>query len=157
MWYDDSGAVARFEAKIDKRGKCWLWTAATAGAGYGTFRLSNPRRYVYAHRLALERKLGRALRPKEYALHSCDVPRCVHPDHLRSGDQSDNMQECSERGRTARGERSATARLTEQDVREIRALLDVPGRRMQDIADRYGVSRPAVSNIHSGKTWGYLS
>ena len=35
-----------------------------------------------AHRLALERKLGRLIRPGYFARHTCGWPSCVNPNHL---------------------------------------------------------------------------
>jgi hypothetical protein len=35
-----------------------------------------------AHRLALERKLGRPIAPGRFALHTCNQPACVNPAHL---------------------------------------------------------------------------
>lgn len=49
------------------------------------------------------------------------------------------------------------AKLRERDVREIRALLTVPGLRHVDIAARYDVSRAVVTNIKNGKSWKRVS
>jgi hypothetical protein len=38
-----------------------------------------------AHRLALERELERPILPGHHALHHCDWPSCVNPDHLYEG------------------------------------------------------------------------
>lgn len=159
MWHEHPGVVERYEAKIQRSATCWLWRGGKAGAGYGIFRLSRPvRRQAYAHRLAMERKIGRDLFGKEYVLHSCDTPACVNPDHLRLGDQFDNMADSLARGRFAIGEaKIRTARLTEIQVREIMALGSVPGLTQREISDRYGVSRPQVTNIINGKTWRHIT
>ena len=54
---------------------------------------------MYAHRYALERKLGRELEPGEVARHTCDNPICVNPDHLLPGTQRDNVDDMMRRGR----------------------------------------------------------
>jgi hypothetical protein len=46
-----------------------------------------------AHRLALERKLGRPIRPGFNALHHCDCKSCVNPDHLYEGTDKDNQRD----------------------------------------------------------------
>ena len=157
MWFEFEGVPERFDSKVTRSGDCLVWTRSTAGNGYGTFRLSRPtRRYVYAHRLALERKIGRPLAVGERALHSCDNPPCVNPDHLRVGDQHDNMADASARGRTLRGESGTKTKLTEREVLQILALLRMPDANQTEIAARYGVSRPAIGMIKAGKTWAYL-
>jgi hypothetical protein len=55
------------------------------GKGYG------------ATRLALERKLGRPIKPGLLALHTCDFRRCINPDHLYEGSYSDNSRDAYER------------------------------------------------------------
>ena len=84
-------------SKVSKgvSGECWIWTGYIARTGYGRMRA---RRKPYAaHRLALWMALGRPL--VGMVLHSCDVPLCVNPEHLREGTQFDNMRDMVERGR----------------------------------------------------------
>jgi HNH endonuclease len=50
---------------------------------------------IRLHRLVLERKLGRPIRPGFHALHHCDNKRCVNPDHLYEGTHKDNMRDRS--------------------------------------------------------------
>jgi hypothetical protein len=47
--------------------------------------------------LVLERKFGRPIRPGYFALHHCDTPGCVNPEHLYEGAPADNMQDRMER------------------------------------------------------------
>lgn len=48
---------------------------------------------VYVNRVALERKLGRPIKPGFDALHHCDCGSCVNPDHLYEGTDKDNMRD----------------------------------------------------------------
>lgn len=91
----------RFDGKFLRRDpdECWPWAAGQRGGGYGGFHLDG--REVYAHRYALERKIGRKLEEGELALHSCDNRLCVNPDHLRVGSIKDNVIDCMIRGRRA--------------------------------------------------------
>lgn len=96
------GVYRRFLAKVDSSGgpqACHPWTGARTTKGYGQLRVDA--RVAYAHRLALESKLGRPLHDGELAraLHSCDNPPCVNPVHLYAGDQTRNMRDCADRGR----------------------------------------------------------
>jgi hypothetical protein len=46
---------------------------------------------IYLCRLVLERKLGRSIKPGFFALHHCDYPKCVNPDHLYEGTGTENQ------------------------------------------------------------------
>jgi hypothetical protein len=158
MHLDDPKTRARFEAKVDRSGPCHVWTAAHIPSGHGVFWLPKPdKKLAYAHRIALEQRLGRALASDEMATHTCDNPPCVNPDHLEPGDQKKNMGDAAGRDRVMHGSGHYGAKLKERDVREIRALLTVPGLRHADIAARYSVSRAVVTNIKNGKSWKRVS
>jgi len=80
----------------DERG-CHIWPRNYAHVRIADFRRtgrSPPRRI---NRLALERKLGRPIRPGLFSLHSCDNAICVNPDHLREGTQKENQQDRAQR------------------------------------------------------------
>lgn len=78
----------------EKPSGCWEWTGRLNSDGYGMF-AANTR----AHRRSLEIKLGRELEPEENALHTCDNPPCMNPDHLFVGSQRDNMLDMTAKGR----------------------------------------------------------
>lgn len=54
------------------------------------------------------------------------------------------------------GERNGQARLTEQDVRQIKLLLR-DGMKIATIARRYGVVFQTIGNIKTGYAWGHVS
>lgn len=91
--YDRTQIPARFWARVDKTGDCWLWTGGDRGDGYGSFA-----HHRKAHRVAYELTNGSI--PKGVVIrHICDTPRCVRPDHLVAGTQAENMRDASERRR----------------------------------------------------------
>lgn len=99
MDYGDPRLPERFWEKVypEPNTGCWLWSAAER-RGYGQF--SVRRIYpCYAHRLICHIAHGEPPDGKPYALHSCDVPLCVNPDHLRWGSQADNIQDAFRRKR----------------------------------------------------------
>jgi hypothetical protein len=57
--------------------------------------------------------------------------------------------------RTA-GEAHGCAVLREEDVREIRTRLSA-GERHRDIADAFGVSRPTITAINTGRKWRHVA
>jgi len=139
-------------------GECWEWTRVRNQYGYGQLRIGG--RMVYAHRLAYELGVG-PIPSGMHVLHQCDNPRCINPAHLSVGTQSQNMKECSQRGRARipkpimQGEDNGAAKLRTEDVLSIRRLLS-SGWRQRDLAEIYGVSQGAITNIKTGKSWSSL-
>ena len=91
---------ARFWAKVDKTGECWLWTAGKTKDGYGRFKVDGGMRY--AHRVAYSWASGPI--PDGFQLdHICHVPACVDPDHLRLATNAQNGQnrQCARRNSTS--------------------------------------------------------
>lgn len=129
---------------------CQLWLGKLAGNGYPQMNVDGKTRG--AHRVALERKLGRPLMPHEWACHKCDVIICINEDHLFPGTHLENMADMRLKGRGPRGERGSKAKLTASQVLAI--LSD--SRRNPVIAAEFGVSPRTVSDIRLGKRWAHL-
>lgn len=75
---------------------CWLWTGALNNMGYGMLMVNGKR--VLAHRASYEVNVG-PIPEGLFALHECDTPSCVNPNHITLGTQTDNMRQASQRGR----------------------------------------------------------
>lgn len=131
---------------------CWHFTGYTPASrgGYGEFDFKSGKRML-AHRAAY--LLLKGDDPgKQLVCHRCDVPRCVNPDHLFLGSIQDNMDDRNAKGRQARGERNGPAKLTEEQVRAIRA----DQRLHREIAADYGVADHTISAIKNRKTWKHI-
>ena len=89
-------AEARFWNKVDKSGNCWVWTAHHNPDGYGRFRIGD--KFYSAHRVAWEKENG-PIPAGMCVLHRCDNPPCVRVSHLFLGTNSDNVQDCLQKGR----------------------------------------------------------
>jgi len=144
--------IARFWAKVDKTGDCWVWTAALSTGGYG--KLSLNQRVAHAHRVAYTLCIG-PIPDRLLVCHTCDNRRCVRPDHLFVGTHLDNARDRDAKGRLndRAGELNGRARFTVEDIREIRQLADVDGLFQYEIAERFGTRQSRISDIVLRKTW----
>ncbi len=118
---------------------CWLWTASLTNKGYGEIMLKHSRRTAYAHRISYQLFKG-DVPPKAKILHSCDMPCCVNPDHLRIGTQRDNILDMYARGRRVTLPKEYPAGLSALDVLNIHE----DKRSSREIAKDYGVSHTSI-------------
>lgn len=152
--------AGRFWSKVDRTGDCWEWKGARNQSGYGWFSVGS--RLRRAHRIAYELTVG-PVPSGMNVLHSCDNRACVRPEHLRVGTQRDNMADMDSRnrrfspfrGQVQAGESNRQARLSEDDVREIRRLREAGGS-LRDIAAQYGVSETNVCGIARRRFWAHV-
>jgi HNH endonuclease len=152
---------------VDESYGCWLWHR------------SGQRKYeTRIHRLAY------AIWNEDFddrlnVLHTCDTPRCVNPNHLFLGTQTDNIKDRDKKGRQAKGEKtrlfkkgylisgqknpnfghfgecSPHHKLTELDVKEI-LHLQKESWTQKAIAKEFGVNPSLISLIVSRKSWKHL-
>lgn len=147
----------RFWRRVQKTDACWNWTGARSESGYGVFRRRG--KVVRAHRHSYELHRG-PISPGLLVCHHCDNRVCVRPDHLFLGTHADNTHDMMAKGRCGKsgapGIRNSKARLTEEQVREIRR--DYCGRRGQiaAIARRYGITRQSIGRIVDGTGWRHV-
>lgn len=136
----------------DIRG-CRDWIGHRHKDGYGA--LSYHRRYWLAHRLAWLLTHG-DIPEGSCVCHACDNPLCCNPSHLFLGSHSDNMHDMKRKGRRMRvntGEKNGRAKLTEEQVRQIRASYKTGAVRQIDLAARYSVTQSMISAIVRGAFW----
>lgn len=133
--------------------ECWEWRGHRDHKNYGCV--------YYIERLAAHRVslylAGRlpSLRGLPWALHHCDNPPCVNPQHLYAGTPADNARDRAQRqlDRFARGE--AKSHLKRSDVLEIRRR-HRDGESQDAIAADFGVTQSAVSAICLRKAWAHV-
>ena len=146
----------RLWAKIDKRGlsECWLFTGKARSRAYGLVGRGGGAGMTLAHRAVWEEIHGPV--PKgRVIMHTCDVPLCCNPGHLRLGSQAENLRDMDEKGRrvSSHGEEHVCARLTEESVRDIRASAEST----RKLGARYGVSSRTISDIKRRETWRHVT
>lgn len=75
-------------------GRCWLWTGATSGPGYGNFQEKHENgrpHWIGAHRYSYQTVVGSI--PDGLTLdHLCRRPACVNPDHLEPVTKAENTR-----------------------------------------------------------------
>lgn len=109
---------------------------------------------VPAHVMICEAFHG--LRPAGLMIRHLDgKPANTRPDNLAYGTAKENQHDRIAHGTANRGERHNFAKLTEDEVREIRALR-AHKISAQDIADVYGIGVSTVLQIASGFRWGHV-
>lgn len=157
-------AEERFWSKVNKTETCWLWTGATNIGGYGVFWLN--RRNLPAHHFPVLE-----LKPKDkLALHKCDVPSCVNPDHIFFGTYADNFRDMLNKGRgnqmpgwrammkvrtVYRGEDHFKSKLSESDVLKIRSHPRRFGF-MAKLSRYYKVSQESIRMIINRESWRHI-
>lgn len=142
--------IATFWSRVDRTGSCWIWQGPLDRDGYGKkFNLNHTK--LSPHRLSYILRHG-TIPAGLCVCHSCDNRRCVNPDHLWLGTNQQNTLDRHVKGRTARGEKINHAKLTEQQVREIRDLKLTH----KETAVLYGVTPWCIEAIRQRKTWRHI-
>ena len=135
---------------------CWIWMkGVNAGdrGGYARTVIKGKTTFVSRLILGIHRSSVEMV-----AMHTCDQPLCVNPDHLHIGSRSDNTQDMLEKGRSnrAKGEQSGAAVLTEKQVLAIRKEYEVGNVTQVELGDKYGVTQDSISDITRRKSWKHI-
>lgn len=133
---------------------CWNWKGSLGGlreqrARFGLF--GKNRAAARVMWILLHGEIPKGLN----VCHKCDNPKCVNPNHLFLGTQIDNILDCKNKGRIAKGEQHHKTHLTNEQVSEIRSLPKKQGLN-QILAKKFGISSDQVCKIRNGKYWRHL-
>lgn len=141
----------RFWKKVEISGPddVWPWRGSLHGSGYGRFWVDGT--IVLAHRVAYELTYG-PIPEGMVVCHTSDVPADCNPRHLFIGTQVDNVKDCKSKGRNARGETHARAKITESDVIEIR---ESPLSN-DELSKLFNLKNGTICNIRVGRTWKHV-
>lgn len=142
--------LQRFYDKIDWGAvaagtSCWPWKGSVVGGSglkYGVIRVKGV--LMLAHRVSYSLFNGE-LKEDLVVMHACDNPHCVKPTHLSLGTLQENRLDCVNKGRSAAREINSSAKLSDADVEEIKALADMYT--PQQLADMYCVTRSTIYNL----------
>ena len=122
---------------------CWPFTGVLNKDGRPYFTYQG-KKYL-AYRVTYELLKGEELGTR-VARHTCDNERCCNPHHIIPGTHQENMDDMKQRERHG---------LPHHTVRAIKKLLKI-GRKHQEIADLYGVSRTVIAEISSGRNYAHV-
>lgn len=159
-------AEERFWSHVNKTKECWLWTGSLTVHGYGQCNWQG--RTQLAHRVAYLLAY-KSIKRGHYVCHRCDVRACVRPEHLFPGTHKENLQDASQKGQMASGQRNGyhtkpasrvvgegqgAAKLTTQSVLRIRELAGKLSQRA--LAKAFNVSINTIWAIQHHRTWTHL-
>lgn len=171
----------RFWAKVNKDGPvpehmphlgpCWVWTGSRFPLGYGTVSVAS-RQNQGAHRVSWRLTQG-PIPEGLMVCHRCDNRPCVRPSHLFLSTAKGNFDDMVRKGRRnvargdrlffarhpemlVRGENHRCAKLTEEQVRELRARV-AAGERQADLAREAGISRASMSKMILRESWKHVT
>ncbi len=149
--------ISRFWSKVRKGTveECWDWMAST-NEGYGQFHVRSKGRNnrLLAHRVSFALHNG-PITSDVYILHKCDNPKCCNPDHLFPGTAKDNALDAKSKKRHCHGVKHGCHRLTEDQVREMRALHGL-GITQVELAKRFGVRQGHVTKVVRCRSWSHI-
>lgn len=143
----------RFWKRVWKTNGCWIWKGKPDSAGYGTISINDwPHK---AHRISWQITHGE-LPAGMFVCHHCDNPLCVRPNHLFLGTAQSNKRDCVLKHRHAVGARHPHARLTNEQVCEIRRLATL-GTPSSVLAQQFGVAPGHARAVAAGRAWKHLA
>lgn len=142
--------ATRFWSKVEKTNSCWIWTGGKSDDEHGTIgkgrgKTSN---IIGAHRASWMLHNGPIPRGK-HILHKCPGrhnPSCVNPDHLETGNQSQNSQDAADQQRRL-GKKYWNAKLTYADIENIKFVFLSGGITKAELARKFGISATHVSYL----------
>lgn len=152
-----SGVVQSYFENVvmtNESDECLFWPYSTTVKGYPCFYANGAQRL--AHRVLCERVNGPPPTLQHHAAHSCGNGRkgCVNRRHVSWKTAAENAADKDMHGTHARGEKSVSAKLTDEKVRQIRGL---SGKLSQDkIAAAFGICQSHVRNIINRKRWNHI-
>lgn len=150
----------RLEAKTERVpfSGCWLFTGSLDTSGYGLIGVGGSGNIGKAHRESY--KIHRGPIPDDMQVcHHCDVRSCINPGHLFLGTLQDNMDDRDRKGRHVPmpGMMHGMHKLTDDQVRSIKAEYARGGISMRALGKKYGVTKFPIQRIINGEGWKHIN
>lgn len=155
---EDWAFVDAVYAKCVDDGGCMIWKGACTSTGYPRMTVDN--RVVTVRRVMAAQKIGRPLKPSEFASSTCNDPRCLFWDHIRVVTVAKRRSEVGADGgyssRTKGAKISAYKRSTEAKLiggQEAAEAIRLDPRPSHEVAPDHGISPSMVRKIRRGVAW----
>jgi len=131
---------------------CLIWPYAKDLEGRGRVNFGGHRSRL-VHQVVCEAVHGPRPTPDHETAHSCGRgdEACCSPHHVRWATHVENEADKAAHGTSQHGANNHRAKLSPDDVRQIRALSGSVSQRQ--IAKRFGINQSAVSLIQRGHRW----
>lgn len=142
---------------IQQPNGCWEWKGSFYQNGYGAVSYQN--KPCKAHRLTYILFNGPIAEGLQVC-HKCDNKKCVNPSHLFLGTHQDNMDDCVNKGRRPRGEKTGRASLNAERARFIVAnkekiIADFEYRKK--LALEFGVGQETIFLVAKRLSWKHIT
>jgi len=139
---------------IEDETKCWIWQGNTDRDGYGIKTIG--RKQYRVSRVVYElMNSDVTLTIDKFVCHTCDNPLCCNPKHLFLGTNNDNTQDKIKKGRARylSGSDNPMAKLTQEQVEEIRRRYNNEKITQEALAQEYGVNNANIGCIVNNRSW----
>lgn len=156
--HSEEEAHRRFLSKVrhDVIDGCWVFFGGSGRVNtntYGWFKKTSELKSMLAHRYSYEHFKG-AIPKNLIVRHTCDVKRCVNPEHLLTGTAKDNAQDAVARSRLTSVGAAQHRSITKRKALAIKAFIIAnPLATQRAIAKRYKTSQGVVWSIRHDKHW----
>ena len=143
---------------VNERG-CRRWPLSLRSRRYPQVAIDGCQQY--GHRIALELRLCREIKPGYQALHKCDNSWCFSQDHLYEGTRRDNTIDSMNRlGLTApvarsRGPNHRLVHMSREDIVLVREMRDA-GATISEIAGKVSRERKYIEDVYFNRKWMFV-
>ena len=155
-------AILMQRSATDSDTGCRIWLGGKASHShpekcYGEIRVSEPGKTTRwrVHRLMWEINHG-DIPANLLVRHFCHTRLCINIDHLGIGTAKDNYEDARKAGRHTHGEIQGSAKMTADQVKEIRRLRD-ESVSQRKVAKMFGIGRTTVAHIERRESWSHVT